>query len=98
MNTLLSQLSSAMELARPRSNFQSDLDFCPDCGSILPLPGAQDAVICPRCGFSIDVRGEELVCSAKGTVEGSTVGVTSVLVGLREVSPRTAICQRETLG
>ena len=45
-----------MELARPRSNFQSDLDFCPDCGSVLPLPGIQDTVICSRCGFSIDVR------------------------------------------
>ncbi|XP_021004854.1 DNA-directed RNA polymerase I subunit RPA12 [Mus caroli] len=48
-----------MELARPRSNFQSDLDFCPDCGSVLPLPGIQDTVICPRCGFSIDVRDFE---------------------------------------
>lgn len=45
-----------MELVRPCSNFQSDLDFCPDCGSVLPLPGVQDTVICPRCGFSIDVR------------------------------------------
>ncbi|XP_031203251.1 DNA-directed RNA polymerase I subunit RPA12 [Mastomys coucha] len=48
-----------MELARPCSNFQSDLDFCPDCGSVLPLPGAQDTVLCPRCGFSIDVRDFE---------------------------------------
>ncbi|XP_055453065.1 DNA-directed RNA polymerase I subunit RPA12 isoform X3 [Psammomys obesus] len=55
----LSQFPSTMELARPCSNFQSDLDFCPDCGSVLPLPGAQDAVICPRCGFSIDVRDFE---------------------------------------
>ncbi|XP_051009599.1 DNA-directed RNA polymerase I subunit RPA12 [Acomys russatus] len=48
-----------MELARPSASFQSDLDFCPDCGSVLPLPGTQDTVICPRCRFSIDVRDFE---------------------------------------
>lgn len=53
------QVSSAMELTSPCSSFQSDLDFCPDCGSVLPLPGAQDTVVCPRCGFSIDVRDFE---------------------------------------
>ncbi|XP_027732054.1 DNA-directed RNA polymerase I subunit RPA12 [Vombatus ursinus] len=38
------------------SSFHSDSDFCPECGSILPLPGTLDTVTCPRCGFSIDVR------------------------------------------
>lgn len=74
-----------MELASPHSNFQSDLDFCPDCGSVLPLPGAQDTVICPRCGFSIDVRGEGLVPPSRGCsgrVRAGVVGVTSALVGL----------------
>ncbi|KAF3813797.1 hypothetical protein GH733_017776 [Mirounga leonina] len=47
-----------MDRARPGSRFQSDLDFCPDCGSILPLPGAQDTVTCVRCGFRVPVRGE----------------------------------------
>ncbi|KAM5263187.1 DNA-directed RNA polymerase I subunit RPA12 [Ctenodactylus gundi] len=41
------------------SSFQSDLDFCPDCGSILPLPGAQDTVTCTRCAFSVNVRDFE---------------------------------------
>jgi len=35
------------------------LDFCPDCGSILPLPGAQDTVTCVRCGFRVPVRDFE---------------------------------------
>nr|XP_004671977.2 DNA-directed RNA polymerase I subunit RPA12 [Jaculus jaculus] len=48
-----------MELVSPSSSFRSDLDFCPDCGSVLPLPGAQDQVACPRCGFSISVRDFE---------------------------------------
>ncbi|XP_072497630.1 DNA-directed RNA polymerase I subunit RPA12 [Notamacropus eugenii] len=38
------------------SSFHSDSDFCPECGSILPLPGTLDTVTCPRCDFSIDVR------------------------------------------
>ncbi|XP_077605092.1 DNA-directed RNA polymerase I subunit RPA12 isoform X1 [Crocuta crocuta] len=48
-----------MDSGRPRSHFQSDLDFCPDCGSILPLPGVEDTVTCIRCGFSVDVRDFE---------------------------------------
>ncbi|XP_058410908.1 DNA-directed RNA polymerase I subunit RPA12 isoform X2 [Diceros bicornis minor] len=50
---------SVMDLAGTSSSFQSDLDFCPDCGSVLPLPGAQDTVTCTRCGFSINVRDFE---------------------------------------
>lgn len=49
---------SVMDLAGSCSSFQSDLDFCPDCGSVLPLPGTRDAVTCARCGFSVHVRGE----------------------------------------
>lgn len=47
-----------MELASSGSSFQSDLDFCPECGSVLPLPGAQDTLACTRCGFPVNVRGE----------------------------------------
>lgn len=32
-----------------------DPNFCPECGNILPLPGVQDVVRCPRCSFSIPV-------------------------------------------
>ncbi|XP_029440685.1 DNA-directed RNA polymerase I subunit RPA12 isoform X3 [Rhinatrema bivittatum] len=38
------------------SCFHSDPDFCPECGSILPLPGLQDTITCPRCKFAIDVK------------------------------------------
>ncbi|XP_022346351.1 DNA-directed RNA polymerase I subunit RPA12 isoform X2 [Lutra lutra] len=48
-----------MDGARSGSRFQSDLDFCPDCGSVLPLPGAQDTVTCVRCGFRVPVRDFE---------------------------------------
>ncbi|CAK7317253.1 DNA-directed RNA polymerase I subunit RPA12 [Vulpes vulpes] len=48
-----------MDPAPSGSRFQSDLDFCPDCGSVLPLPGAQDTVTCVRCGFGVPVRDFE---------------------------------------
>jgi DNA-directed RNA polymerase I subunit RPA12 len=36
--------------------FNSDVDFCPDCGSIFPLPtGASDVVKCVLCGYSVDI-------------------------------------------
>lgn len=57
---------SVMDLAGTGSSFQSDLDFCPDCGSVLPLPGTQDTVTCTRCGFSINVRGKGLLHSGPG--------------------------------
>ncbi|XP_069073862.1 DNA-directed RNA polymerase I subunit RPA12 [Pleurodeles waltl] len=41
------------------SLFTSESDFCPDCGSVLPLPGMQDAVICPQCKYSINVKDFE---------------------------------------
>uniref|UniRef100_A0A8D2CSC7 DNA-directed RNA polymerase subunit n=1 Tax=Sciurus vulgaris TaxID=55149 RepID=A0A8D2CSC7_SCIVU len=50
---------SGMDHASTCPSFQSDLDFCPDCGSVLPLPGPQDTVTCIRCGFSINVRDFE---------------------------------------
>lgn len=35
--------------------FETDLDFCPQCGTVLPLPGMEDVVTCKLCGFQIDV-------------------------------------------
>ncbi|XP_043928033.1 DNA-directed RNA polymerase I subunit RPA12 isoform X2 [Protopterus annectens] len=43
-------------MAKERSFFQSETDFCPECGTILPLPGLKDTVVCRRCNFSIDVH------------------------------------------
>ncbi|XP_026203269.1 DNA-directed RNA polymerase I subunit RPA12 isoform X1 [Anabas testudineus] len=45
------------------SCFGGDPNFCPDCGNVLPLPGTQDTVRCPRCSFSIPVAefaGQEI--------------------------------------
>ncbi|XP_076436467.1 DNA-directed RNA polymerase I subunit RPA12-like [Babylonia areolata] len=33
--------------------FLTDPEFCPDCGTILPVPGITALVVCPRCGFSV---------------------------------------------
>ncbi|XP_062978322.1 DNA-directed RNA polymerase I subunit RPA12 [Elgaria multicarinata webbii] len=41
------------------SHFESELDFCPECGTVLPLPSVQDKVTCPCCFFFIDVRDFE---------------------------------------
>ncbi|KAI5136480.1 Dna-Directed Rna polymerase I Subunit Rpa12 [Manis pentadactyla] len=70
---------SVMDLNRTCSSFQSDLDFCPDCGSILPLPGVQDTVTCTRCGFSIKVRdfeGKIVKTSVVFNKMGTTMPVT----------------------
>ncbi|XP_033731953.1 DNA-directed RNA polymerase I subunit RPA12-like [Pecten maximus] len=36
--------------------FTTDLDFCPDCGSVLPLPKLEQSVACKSCSFKIDVN------------------------------------------
>ena len=45
--------------------FETDLDFCPQCGTVLPLPGMEDVVTCKLCGFQIDVTGNIYICSSK---------------------------------
>ncbi|KAM6307037.1 LOW QUALITY PROTEIN: DNA-directed RNA polymerase I subunit RPA12 [Podargus strigoides] len=48
-----------MELPPP-SSFSS-LDFCPDCGSVLPRPAAPPRLRCPRCAFALhshDLEGK----------------------------------------
>ncbi|XP_071657021.1 DNA-directed RNA polymerase I subunit RPA12 [Patagioenas fasciata] len=43
----------------PSSCFQTPLDFCPDCGSVLPPPGPPSTVRCPRCHFTLQVSDFE---------------------------------------
>ncbi|XP_041371076.1 DNA-directed RNA polymerase I subunit RPA12-like [Gigantopelta aegis] len=38
-----------------KSVFVTELDFCANCGTVLPLPGTEDVVTCKKCGFQIDV-------------------------------------------
>ncbi|XP_029919143.1 DNA-directed RNA polymerase I subunit RPA12 [Myripristis murdjan] len=45
------------------SCFSGDPNFCPECGSVLPVPGMRDTLRCPRCAFSLPVRelsGQEI--------------------------------------
>ncbi|XP_069775439.1 DNA-directed RNA polymerase I subunit RPA12 isoform X1 [Narcine bancroftii] len=37
------------------SCFESEPNFCPDCGSVLPLPGAGLNVTCGRCCYQISI-------------------------------------------
>ena len=41
-----------------KSTFESDINFCPQCGSIMPLPGAEDVVTCTKCKYQVDIIGE----------------------------------------
>ncbi|XP_053720006.1 DNA-directed RNA polymerase I subunit RPA12 [Synchiropus splendidus] len=59
--------------------FGGDPNFCPECGSVLPLPGVQNTVCCPRCSFKIpvaDFAGQETRSTIVfNPVEQSTVAV-----------------------
>lgn len=63
------------------SCFSGDPNFCPECGSVLPLPGVQDVVRCPRCSFSIPVAefsGQEIRSTVIfNPVEQSTLSLDS---------------------
>ncbi|XP_069775440.1 DNA-directed RNA polymerase I subunit RPA12 isoform X2 [Narcine bancroftii] len=50
------------------SCFESEPNFCPDCGSVLPLPGAGLNVTCGRCCYqiSIDSGAEVFVLRTRG--------------------------------
>lgn len=34
--------------------FKCEPDFCPNCGTVLPLPGVGFEVVCKRCQFTIN--------------------------------------------
>ena len=47
------------KVASKKTNiFESDLDFCPECGTVLPLPGLQDLVTCKKCQYQVRVEGK----------------------------------------
>ncbi|XP_062368294.1 DNA-directed RNA polymerase I subunit RPA12 [Cinclus cinclus] len=43
----------------PQSRFHSRLEFCPECGSVLPRPGPPSSICCPRCSFCLQCSGFE---------------------------------------
>uniref|UniRef100_A0A3B3Z841 DNA-directed RNA polymerase subunit n=2 Tax=Periophthalmus magnuspinnatus TaxID=409849 RepID=A0A3B3Z841_9GOBI len=60
------------------SCFAGDPNFCPECGNVLPLPGMQDIVCCPRCSFSIPVTefaGREILSTVVFNPEQSTMAL-----------------------
>nr|XP_046182261.1 DNA-directed RNA polymerase I subunit RPA12 [Oncorhynchus gorbuscha] len=61
------------------SCFSGDPNFCPECGNVLPLPGLQNTVSCPRCAFSLPVSefsGQEIRSSVVfNPLEASSVAV-----------------------
>ncbi|XP_001629305.2 DNA-directed RNA polymerase I subunit RPA12 isoform X2 [Nematostella vectensis] len=46
---------------KTKEAFECDPDFCPVCGSILPLPGLEDVVSCKLCDFQRDTAEFEEV-------------------------------------
>ncbi|KPP68039.1 DNA-directed RNA polymerase I subunit 12-like [Scleropages formosus] len=38
------------------STFSGDHSFCPECGCVLPLPGLEETVTCPRCHFTVSIH------------------------------------------
>ncbi|XP_064593564.1 DNA-directed RNA polymerase I subunit RPA12 [Zonotrichia leucophrys gambelii] len=59
------------------SRFRSRLEFCPECGSVLPRPGPASALPCPRCDFRIlcsDLEGSSLRSSRSFSSPGGGRG------------------------
>ena len=52
-----SSVASKMAKLVTKEAFECDPDFCPRCGSILPLPGVSDVVSCILCDFKKDASG-----------------------------------------
>ena len=50
------------KMAKVTEAFNCDPDFCPDCGSILPLPGLKDVVTCKLCNYQKDTSGKMTSC------------------------------------
>lgn len=49
-----------MSAGSERTVFINDPAFCPDCGTILPLPSEEDKVSCKVCKAQLDTEGEHL--------------------------------------
>lgn len=52
-------------MSKKSNSFVTDLEFCPTCGTILPLPGMDDYVTCKLCGYKIHVQGRCKCCKIK---------------------------------
>lgn len=71
-------------MSKKNNSFITDLEFCPTCGTILPLPGMEDYVTCKLCGYKIHVQ------------EFDGVKITSSIVFNRPETLQTNIEEGET--
>ncbi|XP_014668736.1 PREDICTED: DNA-directed RNA polymerase I subunit RPA12-like [Priapulus caudatus] len=62
-----------------KPSFTSDIEFCSECGAILPLPGRDDVVVCRVCSYAIDVTefakieiNTKIVFNAREEKQGTT--------------------------
>ena len=73
-------------MAKVVEAFECDPDFCPNCGSILPLPGLLDVVTCSVCKYAKDTAGKQ-EAGVKGKFKDSVVdtltAISSHFVGTR---------------
>ena len=45
------------------SAFITDPEFCPECGTILPLPGDETTVTCKGCLYKVNVKSKFIKAS-----------------------------------
>ena len=58
LHILCYRLILLLQQMSKKAAFTSDIEFCPDCGTILPLPGLEDVVTCTKCSYQVDVIGK----------------------------------------
>lgn len=80
-------------MALRKTIFTSDLDFCPDCGTVLPLPGMEDIIVCRKCDYRVDVAGALIIylISVYATNTNSLYSTTSVLLHMLILPPLTVV-------
>jgi DNA-directed RNA polymerase I subunit RPA12 len=56
--------------------FDSDIQFCPECGTIFPLPSNNENVTCmnKNCGFQVPVKAFENVVTSSEVVFNKNSG------------------------
>ncbi|MBN3321745.1 RPA12 polymerase, partial [Atractosteus spatula] len=88
--------------ALPGSCFHGDPQFCPECGTVLPVPGVEDVLSCRRCGYDIGVSelADQVVTSSVvfNSLESSSTAVMSEEEGELKgpvIDRRCSRCGRE---
>ncbi|XP_069054851.1 DNA-directed RNA polymerase I subunit RPA12 isoform X2 [Lepisosteus oculatus] len=88
--------------ALPGSCFHGDPLFCPECGTVLPVPGVEDVVSCRRCGYDIGVSelADQVVTSSVvfNSLESSSTAMMSEEEGELKgpvIDRRCSRCGRE---